>query len=246
MWKKNIYIKNNLDPYPINRTKIDLFLDCKKCFYINLTFGIRRPHGTPLAINNAVERLFKNEFDFYRVKKKPHPIIISLKKDLMPINHPKLEEWRNSFKGIKFLHKKTNFLLNATINDLWLDYSSGSYVMVDYKSTAKKEVFEHVHIWPGYWKHLSFYKYLLENLELKVSDTGYLLYANAQKEAHTFNGILKFDIKLFSQVLDFSWVENLLDEIYVTLQSDIIPDASINCKFCRYLKNINSITNEKL
>ena len=50
-------------------------------------------------------------------------------------------------------------------------------------------------------------------------------YANAQKEAHTFNGILKFDIKLFSQVLDFSWVSPRLFKPVVILY-----------KRCRFFK----------
>ena len=54
MFKRRLYIKNNLDPFPISRTKIDLFFECKRCFYLDLKFGIKRPHGTPLVINNRI------------------------------------------------------------------------------------------------------------------------------------------------------------------------------------------------
>ena len=54
MWKKKVYIKNNLTPFSINRTKIDLFFDCSRCFYLDQKHGIKKPHGTPLVINNFV------------------------------------------------------------------------------------------------------------------------------------------------------------------------------------------------
>ena len=54
MFKRRIYIENNLDPFPISRTKIDLFFECRRCFYLDLKFGIKRPHGTPLVINNRI------------------------------------------------------------------------------------------------------------------------------------------------------------------------------------------------
>ena len=41
MWKKKLYIRNNLEPYPISRTKIELFNKCRKCFYNEIVRGIK-------------------------------------------------------------------------------------------------------------------------------------------------------------------------------------------------------------
>ena len=59
MWKKNLYIKNNITPFGISRSKIDLIFDCKRCFYLDQKFGIKRPHGTSLVINNFIVNNFK-------------------------------------------------------------------------------------------------------------------------------------------------------------------------------------------
>ena len=111
MFKRRLYIKNNLDPFPISRTKIDLFFECKRCFHLDLKFGIKRPHGTPLVINNRIIEQIKKEFDFFREKNMVHPEILNLKRNLIPIKHNKLIEWKNSFKGIRFIEKNSDILL---------------------------------------------------------------------------------------------------------------------------------------
>ncbi len=242
MWKKKIYIKNNLESFPLNRTNIDLFKDCKRCFYISLVKGIRRPHGPPLAINNAVNQLFKKEFDIYRKDKKIHPEIRKLGKNIIPIFHPDLESWRNGYNGIRFLHKKSNFELIANINDLWFDLDSREYVVADYKSSAKKDKITHEVIWEGYWRQLSFFKYLLEKKNLNVSHFGYLVFANARKELDSLDGKLLFNTSIFSKKLDLNWIEDLISEIFYTLQEDYAPTPQSNCKYCKYLeltRNIN-------
>ena len=76
MWKKKTYIKNSHLPFKINRTKIDLFFDCKRCFYLDQKFGIKRPHGTPLVLNNKVVERLKSELDLCRDKKQIHPQVL--------------------------------------------------------------------------------------------------------------------------------------------------------------------------
>ena len=76
MWKKKLYIKNNLTPFSINRSKIDLFFDCNRCFYLDQKHGIKRPHGAPLVINNFVVSHFKNTLNKYRSIEKVIPEIV--------------------------------------------------------------------------------------------------------------------------------------------------------------------------
>ena len=65
MFRKNLYIKDNLSPYKISRTKIDLFFDCHRCFYIDQRLGIKRPHGAALVINNNIVNKFKKNLDIF-------------------------------------------------------------------------------------------------------------------------------------------------------------------------------------
>ena len=40
------------------------------------------------------------------------------------------------------------------------------------------------------------YQWLLRHNDLKVSDTGYFVYANGKRDREAFDGKLEFDIKL--------------------------------------------------
>ena len=240
MWKKKLYIKNNLSSYNLNRTKVELFIDCRKCFYLNIVKGVRRPHGPPLVINNAIISLMKNEFDSYRKKNTTHNAMDLINHKLRVVDHENLEIWRNNFKGVRYLHKPTNLELSGSINDLWFDSNENKFVVVDYKSTSKKEELTEEILWPGYWKQLSFYKYLLEKNGLKVSENGYLFLTNAKKYEKKFDNQLLFDSKIFSKKLDTEWIEPLILEIFDVLQSDLSPPSSRNCRYCQYVNIVNS------
>ncbi len=240
MWKKKIYIKNNLAPFELNRTKIDLFFDCKRCFFMSTKKGIRRPHGPPSVLNNTVIKLVKDHFNLVRMKKeKPNKIISN--KNLIPMNHENLEIWRNPVVGISFTHKATNLKLTAALSDLWFDNDVNKACVIDFKSTSKNFEFEESMIWPGYWRHLALYKYLLEKNELEVSNVGYLLILNGRKNQKNFENKLYFDSHLFSKTLDNYWVENTIDSIFNILESDHIPIQKNNCTYCNYFSSLESV-----
>jgi len=59
-WNFNPNGKNN---FKLSRSKIDLFLQCPRCFYIDNRLGVARPPGYPFTLNSAVDHLLKKEFD---------------------------------------------------------------------------------------------------------------------------------------------------------------------------------------
>ena len=109
MWKKKLYVINNLSPFGISRSKIDLFFDCKRCFYLDQKCGIKRPHGTALVINNFVVNNFKTILNKYRASQSIFPESNLIGKKLIPSNHHLLPSWNDQFKGIYSIDKKTNF-----------------------------------------------------------------------------------------------------------------------------------------
>jgi len=111
-------------------------LECPRCFYLDRRLGVGRPPGFPFALNSAVDRLLKLEFDIHRAQGTQHPLIEKYGIDARPVAHEDLDQWRENFVGIQFLHKETNLLITGAIDDLWQN-SKGEYVVVDYKSTSK-------------------------------------------------------------------------------------------------------------
>ena len=79
---------------------------------------------------------------------------------------------RNPLVEVSFLHKGTNLKLTANLNDLWFDKYVKKICVVDFKSTSKSKNLDESIVWSGYWRHLAYYKYLLEKNGLGVSYVG--------------------------------------------------------------------------
>lgn len=232
---RNLYNPQDTNLFKLSRSKIELFLDCPRCFYLDRRLGTGRPPGYPFALNSAVDTLFKKEFDIHRAKGESHPLIEKYHVDAVPASHEKLNEWRENFKGVQYLHEPTNFLITGAIDDLWID-SNGHYIVVDYKSTSKTGKIEALdQEWQdGYKRQMEMYQWLLRKNELTVSNTGYFVYANGQTDRAAFDGKLEFDVTLIAYEGDDGWVEGAIGAAHSCLVSSMIPEADKDCDYCDY------------
>ena len=244
MFKKKLYSINSSRPFKLSRTKIDLFFECRKCFFLDQKLGIKRPHGTPLVLSNRIVDDFKKELNVCRVEKNIHSKVEELNKNLVPINHNKLEEWKSSFKGASFLDDSTNLLIFGIIDDIWLDRSTNKNHCVIIKSNSKKNQMSYENIWPGYWRQLSLYSYLLSKNLLQMSSTGILVFINTPTSINQIENRKNFNLNIFEKILDFDWIEPTIKEISKTLNKEIPPESSKKCKYCNYYYNIKKLTNE--
>lgn len=240
---RNIYAPKQDAPFKLSRSRIDLFLNCPRCFYIDRRLGVDRPPGFPFAINSAVDNLLKNEFDILRHAGETHPLITQFGVDARPVAHDLLDQWRENFKGIQYLDEKNNFIVTGAIDDLWIN-SEGEYIVVDYKSTAKSEPVTQLGIgghYDAYRRQMEVYQWLLRKNGLPVSGTGYFVYCTGQPDNVRFDAHVQFDMHLIPYVGNDMWVQGTLDAIKKTLDGDMIPDASVDCDFCLYVHDRASV-----
>jgi hypothetical protein len=238
------YRPGQTTPYKISRTKVDLFIQCPRCFWLDARLKISRPKGPPFTLNSAVDELLKLEFDVHRADGKQHPLQEAYGIDCKPVPHDKLNIWRHNFTGIQALHQPTNFLVFGAIDDLWQD-TKGNYVVVDYKSTSKAGKIEelgHEKWHDQYRRQLEVYQWLLRQNGLPVSDKGYWVYCNAQKDKKAFDGKLEFEITLLTYKGSDEWIEPKLLEIKECLESDEMPKNAADCEQCTYAKNRAQLT----
>ena len=73
--EQNVYNLLSNEPFSLSRSKIDLFIECPRCFYLDVKLGISRPPGFPFSLNQAVDTLLKKEFDIHRAKKEKYPLL---------------------------------------------------------------------------------------------------------------------------------------------------------------------------
>lgn len=230
--------------YKISRSKIDLFIECPRCFWLDTRLKISRPKGPPFTLNSAVDHLLKIEFDELRKNSKQHALQVEYGIDATPSAHDQLDVWRNNFKGVQFLHEPTSLLITGAIDDLWQN-PKGEYIVVDYKSTSKNEKIDKLGDAPwhdSYRRQLEVYQWLLRHNGLKVSNTGYWVYCNASKNRNGFDGRLEFELTLVDYTGSDKWVEPTLLEIKKALESDEIPKETLSCEHCAYVRQRTQLT----
>jgi CRISPR/Cas system-associated exonuclease Cas4 (RecB family) len=155
------------------------------------------------------------------------------------VEHERLNEWRDNFKGRQFLHRATNLLITGAIDDLWHN-PSGEYIVVDYKSTSKNEQIVALDkAWQdGYKRQMEVYQWLLRRNGYKVSNIGYFVYCNGKTDVEKLDGKLEFELTLIPYEGNDEWVEGVINEIYNCLNSDNIPEPGEDCDFCLYRKAV--------
>lgn len=239
---RNLYDPQSDKPFKLSRSKIDLFMECPRCFYLDRRLGVGRPPGFPFALNSAVDHLLKQEFDIHRADGTKHPLIEKYGVDARPIAHKDLDIWRENFKGIQYHHVPTNFIITGAIDDLWQN-SKGEYIVVDYKSTSKSEVITELNKeWQdGYKRQMEVYQWLLRQNGYTVSNTGYFVYCNGKMDREAFDGKLEFDITLIPYQGNDEWVEKVVGYAAQCLRSEQIPVESAACDYCRYVEAANQM-----
>ncbi len=238
---RNLYDVESSSPYKLSRSKIDLFLQCPRCFYVDRKLGVGRPPSMPFNLNSAVDHLLKKEFDAFRSIKAPHPIMVENGVDAVPFFHKDLDTWRENFKGLTYLHKPTNFLVSGALDDVWIDRDQ-NLIVVDYKATSKDGNISINAPWQiCYKRQMEIYQWLLIQNNFTVSDIGYFVYCNALKSHDHFDSKLHFEIHLLPYLGKTGWIEDTLISIFKCLQSNQIPNSSDECDFCAYTKALESL-----
>jgi len=237
MSRYNIYDPKSDEPFKLSRSKIDLYLNCPRCFYLDRRLGIGRPPGYPFNLNSAVDELLKKEFDIHRAANKSHPLMSAYGLDAVPFPHEKLDEWRDSLhKGITFLHEPTNLLITGGVDDIWIDNKTKELIIVDYKATSKNGEVSLDADWQiGYKRQMEIYQWLFRQNGFKVSETGYFVYCNGRRDNESFDARLDFDIKLIPYTGDDSWIEKTIFDIKKCLDSSKVPAPASDCEYCKYV-----------
>ncbi len=232
---KNLFDPKGSEPFRLSRSKIDLFLNCPRCFYLDRRLGVGRPPGFPFSLNSAVDALLKKEFDGHRAKGTAHPLMAAYGLDAVPFADPRMDEWRDSLRrGITFVHQPTNFLITGGGDDVWVN-PAGELIIVDYKATSKEGEVSLDAAWQiGYKRQMEVYQWLFRRNGFTVSSTGYFVYCNGVSDAAAFDGKLEFDVKLIPYTGDDKWVEPALATAHACLSAAELPTADPDCDYCAY------------
>jgi CRISPR/Cas system-associated exonuclease Cas4 (RecB family) len=240
------YEPGQASSFKLSRSKIELFMQCPRCFWLDVRLKIKRPDGPPFQINKAIDELLKKEFDVYRVKGKPHPWMSDNQIKAVPFRHDDLNTWRQNFTGVFTLHEPTNLHIFGAIDDIWVG-DDGKLYVVDYKATAKAGEVNLDADWQiSYKRQMEVYQWLLRQNGLDVSDRAYFVYTNGRLDLDGFFDKVEFRTKIIPYEGDASWVEPTLYKMKKVMEGDMpaVGTAAMGgpCDFCTYAKARTEIT----
>ena len=232
---RNLFDPQSPEPFKVSRSRIDLFLNCPRCFYIDRKLGVDRPPGFPFSLNSAVDTLLKKEFDMHRARGSRHPLMEHYGLDAVPLAHERMDEWRDSLRrGIQYHHRGTNLIITGGVDDIWVKPNK-DLIIVDYKATSKSGEVSLDADWQiGYKRQMEIYQWLFRQNGFQVSDTGYFVYCNGDADAQAFDAKLEFDIKLIPYTGKTDWVEPALADLHKCLMAREIPKPGRECDYCAY------------
>lgn len=247
--RSEAYKPGRVAPYKVSRSKIELYKQCPRCFWLDVRLKITRPNSPPFNINKTIDELYKKEFDSHRVAGTQHPIMVENKLNgVLPFAHKDLDTWRYNFTGVVAVHQPTNLHVFGAVDDVWVN-DTGELIVVDYKATSKDKEVSISSGWQiSYKRQMEVYQWLLRQNGFQVNDTGYFVYTNARVDMDGFGDHLEFRTKLIPYTGNDDWVEPTLHEMKVCMDGDIPPvGESIMggpCEYCDYARRRTELTLE--
>ncbi len=241
------YKPGQSEAFKVSRSKIELFMQCPRCFWLDVRLKITRPNSPPFNINKAIDELFKKEFDHYRELGEPHPIMSDNQIKAIPFSHTDLNKWRANFTGVATLNEPTNLYVFGAVDDIWVN-DNDELIVVDYKATSKSSEVSIDSDWQiSYKRQLEVYQWLLRQNGFSVSPIGYFVYTNARIDLDDFKDRLEFRTKLIPYKGNDAWVEPTLKKMKTCMDSDEMPpvgEAAMGgpCDFCTYARSRTELT----
>ena len=222
----------------LSPNSLNLYLECPHCFWLDKNMGVKRPPPYPYALNSAVDALLKDEFDTYRAKNLPHPMLKdnNINARLFP-NQNLLNQWRNNFAGIRFFDPDLQATLFGAVDDV-LEFEEGKIAPLDYKSTGSTAA----NVYDRFQLQLDTYTFLMEKNGFKTTRKGYLAFYIVDK-SRGFIDRLPFRKEMVQIDTNPSDIYEIFKDAVNCLKQSSPPPHSSDCKFAVWLKGARSFAN---
>jgi hypothetical protein len=264
----------NPSPYELSRSKIEAFIKCSACFWLEKAAGVKFPGIPAFLLNTNTDTLLKKDFDQYRGKG-PHPLMQAAGLGhLHPFAHEHMNKWEQSThfgaspNHFNTVHQPTNILFGGGLDDVWQNSETGELHIVDYKSTAQMgsntKPLDESFIAPpedpkaidykaSYRRQMDMYQWILRQRGYTVSNTGYFVYVDGQhnNEAgmldteNPFLATMRFNVAVIPYEGNDDWVEQALEQAKACLLQAHCPEHTESCEYEAFLKAVDHTANHE-
>lgn len=221
----------------LSPNSLNLFLECPHCFWLDKNLSIKRPPPYPYALNSAVDTLLKEEFDTYRQKNLPHPLLKENAINAKLFSNQKLlNQWRNNFAGIRYFDPQLQATLFGAVDDV-LEFEGGKLAPLDYKSTGSAAA----NVYDRFQLQLDTYTYLMEKNGFQTIRKGYLAFYIVDK-SRGFIDRLPFRKEVMEIETNPSDIYAIFSDAVACLRQAAPPPHSQDCPFKKWLDGARSFS----
>ncbi|MFC1648348.1 PD-(D/E)XK nuclease family protein [Nanoarchaeota archaeon] len=213
-------------PYKFSPSSLSLLKECPKCFWLRFNKEIRRPSTIFPSLPGGMDKILKEYFDLSRAQgkiPKELPDDVELFQDM-----ELLKQWRDSWRGIRFVDKEGNIFMGAVDEIL---KKGDKLIVLDYK-TRGYPLKDDTHTY--YEDQLNIYSWLLKKNGYEIEDYSYLLFYYPVKVSGQNN--IFFQHNLVKMPVNLKKAEDIFKNALETLKGKM-PESSETCGFCRWAKS---------
>ncbi len=221
-------------PYVLSPSRLELFKECPRCFWLLMRKGIKRPSGIFPSLPSGMDSVLKSHFDSYRDRGELPPELV--REGLQPGevslfgNAELLKEWRNNRKGIRWTDEKGNVLMGAVDNIL---VKGSKLIVLDYKTRGfplKEGTADF------YQDQMDIYNFLLKKNGYETEDYAYLLFYHPVEVNE--KGEVIFETDLVRVEVSVENAEKIFRNALKVLEGEM-PEPSEECEYCLWASNSN-------
>lgn len=213
--------------YRLSASSLSIFLECPRCFWLQVREDIRRPQGPFPSLPSGIDAVLKTAMDGCR---KRGQLPLELKDvtsgELYP-DMAKLARWRDSLRGdLRYTDTARGIEVVGGIDDLIVE--GGKFTPLDFKTrgwAVKEDSHRH------YEHQLDLYAWLFEKLGNPTSGRGILLFYSPT--SYEGNGTVKFRIEPVVLKTDPRRADDLLERA-IKILGGPRPKRHAACPFCHY------------
>jgi len=214
-------------PVRLSPSTLNLFNDCKRCFWLHINQKVHRPRGIFPSLPGGMDNVIKDYYDKYRKKDSLPPeieghVVGGLMPDLELMN-----KWRNWRTGLEYHDQKRKVTLFGALDDCLQD--GKYYIPLDYKTrgSAPKDGMSEQY----YGNQLSCYNLLLKENGYKVRNYGYLVYYYPKSVRS--NGMVQFTVKPIKIAADPESARKTFESALKLLKGKE-PKKHSDCEYCSW------------
>ena len=249
--------RQNPAPYELSRSRVENYLKCKACFWLEQLHRVKPPEIPSFTINTTTDILLKRDADAVRGRQ-TLPLWAAHGLDhLIPFEHEHLEKWTNSLHYgandtyFNTVHTESNIKFGGGLDDVFLNTRTGQIHIVDYKSTAqgtrspikyeKKPVSLNDPWKISYKRQMDMYVWVMRRKGFSISSIGYFLYCDGDRFSeynflNSENASMQFKMSLIPYRVDTGWIEPTLLSIKECLYYPETPRHAENCEYGKFLR----------